>query len=485
MNWKTISRNVGVALLVSALFMFISALVSLTNDRDSAMSPLLVSGMITFFVGIFPCIFVGRTPRITLKEGYVIIVLSWMLSFVFGMLPYTLWGGPFSIENAWFESVSGFTTTGATILSNIESLPAGLLFWRSSTHFIGGLGVVVFLLLIIPSSSPLKLRLTNMEISSLSKGNYSTRANQTVYIFAYVYLGIGIIAFLVYLLCGMSVFDAANHAMSVCSTGGFSTKNLSIAGFNSPLIEAVTLVFMLVASLHFGLLYLSVISGSVKPLKQPVTRFYLMALLLCSVGTGLALKFTGRGMEFGKAMWYGAFQTVSTASTTGFAIADNSHWPMLPNLLLLCIAVMCGCAGSTTGGIKADRVLVLLEAVKVQIRRFLHPSSVCEVKLGNRFLRDDEVSSQMLYIALYALILMVSALGVILLGMRSDGGFAAALCSIGNVGPSIGDLGTFGNYSSIPETAKFVLTLDMFLGRVEIYPVISVLAMIFNRSSRK
>ncbi len=175
---KVISRYVGVALLVSALFMFFSILVSVANGNDSALAALLISFTITFTVGIFPFIFVRRAPEISLREGYLIIFLSWLLSFIFGMLPYALWGGPFTIVNAWFESVSGFTTTGASILDDIEALPKSLLFWRSSTHFIGGLGVVVFLLLVIPGSSQMKLRLTNLELSSLSKKEYRSGSNR-------------------------------------------------------------------------------------------------------------------------------------------------------------------------------------------------------------------------------------------------------------------------------------------------------------------
>ena len=204
MNWKIISRYIGLALLVSSLFMFISLLISLGDGMDSAFGPLLVSFVITFLVGFFPFIFVHRSSNISLKEGYVIIVLSWFFSFIFGMLPYALWGGPFSVDDAWFESVSGFTTTGSTSLAVVEDLPRSLLFWRSSTHFIGGLGVVVFLLLIIPSSSPVRLRLTNMELSSMSADTYGTRRTRTVYIFACVYIAIAVLSFICYLLAGMT-----------------------------------------------------------------------------------------------------------------------------------------------------------------------------------------------------------------------------------------------------------------------------------------
>ena len=484
MNWRTISRNVGYALLVSALFMLLSVGVSLLDGGDSALSPLLISFLITFIVGIFPFIFVRRTPAITLKEGYMIITLSWLLSFVFGTLPYALWGGPFTLDNAWFESVSGFTTTGSTVLSNVEELPRSLLFWRSATHFIGGLGVVVFLLLIIPGSSPMKMRLTNMELSSLSRGSYSSRSGKTAYIFAYVYIAICLVAFLLLWIAGMSPFDAICHAMSVSATGGFSTRNLSIAAFGSRPIELIMMVIMLLSSLHFGLLYLAVIHRSIKPLNNPVLKFFLLSFVVMTVLLGITLRAGGQASTLGSAMWQAAFQTACAASTSGFAITDNAAWPLLPNMLLMVMAIMCGCAGSTSGGVKADRVLVLLKSIACRVRRILRPSSVAEVSLGRRVLTDEEVSPHILYLALYALLLLVSVILVSMCGVGDETAFTASITSLSNVGPATGGLSLMGNFGALNPAAKFVFTLDMFLGRVEIYPVIAVVAMIFERRRR-
>ena len=478
MNLKVVSRNVGVALLVSALFMFLSVLVSVWNGNDSALAALLISFSITFIVGIFPFIFVRRAPAITLRDGYMIIVLSWLLSFVFGMLPYALWGGPFTVVNAWFESVSGFTTTGATILEDVEILPKSLLFWRSSTHFIGGLGVVVFLLLIIPSSSPIRLRLTNMELSSLSRQGYHSRANKTVLIFAWVYLGICAVAFFSYWAAGMSPFDAINHAFSVCATGGFSTKTLSIGAFESVTIDLITVFFMFIASCHFGLIFLSLASRSLRPLNNPVLKYYFFGLLSAAVVSGISLKMSG--MPLGEAMLQGSFHVVSYASTTGFAIGDNSTWPMLPCFILMVVSVVCGCAGSTTGGLKVDRSVVLFQAIRRQIDKALHPSSVVEFRIGRTVLKDDEVYPQVLYIALYLLLVCMSIVLALLLGDPNGHAITGSISCLGTVGPSLGTIGSLGNYNAEPAALKVLFSLDMFLGRVEVYPVFAVLAMILH-----
>jgi Trk-type K+ transport systems, membrane components len=482
MNLKVISRNTGMALLVSSLFMLIAAVISLIDGGDSALAPLLISFALTFTVGIFPFIFVRKTEGITLKDGYMIIFLSWFLSFLFGMLPYVLWGGPFTIANAWFESVSGFTTTGATILEDVEALPRSLLFWRSSTHFIGGLGVVVFLLLIIPNSSPVRLRLTNMELSSLSRDDYQSQANKTVSIFARVYLIIFALAFICYWAAGMSVFDAVNHAFSVCATGGFSTRNLSIGAFHSPLISVLTIIFMTVASIHFGLLFMAFVTRSLRPLNNPVLKFFLFSLLGGSVLAAVSLKLQGIDATWGEAFLDASFHVASYTSTSGLAISDNADWPMLPCFILVIGGLVCGCAGSTTCGLKSDRVLVLFKAIRMQIVKTLYPTSVFEVRFGKRMLRDEDVYQQILYIALFLLLIALSSILCVVIGDPNQHALLGSIASLTNVGPSLGTIGTHGNYNMEPNALKFIFAFDMFLGRVEIYPVFAVISSIFRKA---
>ena len=484
MNWKGISRNVGLALLVSSLFMLLSVLTSVLNGKDSACAALIISFTITFTVGIFPFIFVRKSSAITLKEGYVTITLSWLLSFVFGMLPYALWGGPFSVANAWFESVSGFTTTGSSILDNVEALPRSLLFWRSSTHFIGGLGVVVFLLLIIPDSSPVKLRLANMELGSLSRSAYSVRTNRTVYVFAYVYLAIFALAFILYALAGMPLFDALCHAMSVSATGGFSTRNASIGTFNSRWIEAATMICMYLSSLHFGLLYLAVIKRSLKPLNNAVVNYYSVSLLGFALLLGICLKVYGYCSSWGDSLWNGLFEVLCISTTTGFAIIDNSTWPGIMCALIMLPAVVCACAGSTSGGLKIDRIMLAFKTIGRHIGRILHPSSVNEIKFGGRVLKDEDISPHLLYIVLYVLLLAVSISLSLWFGVGWQNSLGASITSLSNVGPALGSMGSMGSFNGISDAAKLVFTMDMFLGRIEIFPMLAVVAMVFDKRNR-
>ena len=482
MNVKAISTNVGKALLVSALFMFLSMIVSIVNGRDEAFGPLLISFIITLLVGAFPFIFVrGRQP-LTLKDGFLTIVLSWLLSFIFGMLPYVLYGGEFTFINAWFESVSGFTTTGSTILNDIEALPKGLLFWRSSTHFIGGLGVVVFLLLVIPDASPYRLKLTNMEMSSLSKEGYRYKSSKVVWIITTVYVSLTTAILISLWAAGMPFFDALSHAFSIAATGGFSTRNLSIGAYESDTINFIVLFFMALCAMHFGLIYAVFATRSFKPFKNSVTAYYFGSIAVMSLLIMFSLLTEGGYDSFGRAVMDSTFTVVSYMSTAGFAICDNAEWPWLAGVVLLFASFQCGCAGSTTGGIKVDRILIAFKAISNEIKHRLHPSSVSHTRLSGHHLADGAVSAVLMYIVVYFVVIFISIIAVMLCGCEATEAVSGVIASVGSVGPGLGELGCLDNYSAQPAMAKFIYAFDMFLGRVEIYPVLVVISMIFRRN---
>ena len=481
MNIKGISVNVGKALLVSALFMLLSVGVSLLNGRDTGFTPLLISFIITLIVGAFPFIFVKKVPSLSLKDGFVTIVLAWFLSFIFGMLPYVMWGGEFTLVNAWFESVSGYTTTGSTILNDVEALPKSLLFWRSSTHYIGGLGVVVFLLLVMPDASPYRLKLANMELSSLSKDGYRYKSTKVVWIITMVYIGLTLTSFLSLWAAGMSPFDAVNHAFSLAATGGFSTRNMSIAYFNSDLIDFVCIVFMAVSALHFGLIYAVFASRSFKPLNTTVVKYYFASIVFLSLMTAISLVTDGGYESWGKAVMDSFFNVVSYMSTTGFANCDNSTWPWIACVVLIFVSFHCGCSGSTTGGIKIDRLLISFKAIANEVKRRLHPTSFSHVKMSGHHLADNTVSAVMLYIVLYVFVIFVSIVAVMLCGTDPADAVSGVIASVGNVGPGIGELGSLDNYSAQLTMAKVIYSFDMFLGRLEIFPILIVISLLFKR----
>ncbi len=482
MNVKAISVNVGKALLVSALFMFLSIVVSIMDGRDSAFGPLMISFIITLIFGGFPFIFVRKVQALSLNDGFLTIVLSWFLSFVFGMLPYVLWGGEFTLVNAWFESVSGYTTTGSTILNDIEALPRSLLFWRSSTHYIGGLGVVVFLLLVMPDASPFRLKLTNMELSSLSKEGYRYKSSKTIAIITKVYVILTIVIFLSLWAAGMSAFDALNHAFSIAATGGFSTRNLSVGHYHSDLINLLVMVFMAVSALHFGLIYAVFVTRSLKPMNNTVIKYYFGSIIVMSVMIMLSLKMEGGYESWGRAAMDSAFTVVSYMSTAGFAICDNSMWPWLAGVVLLFASFQCGCSGSTTGGIKVDRILISFKAITNEIRRRLHPTAVTQVRLSGHHLPDATVYSVMMYIVVYVMVIFLSIIGVLLCGSGMAEAVSGVIASVGSVGPGLSEIGAMDNYSLQPAMAKVIYSIDMFLGRVEIFPVLVVLSLLFKRN---
>ena len=473
MRYSVVIRYIGIVLLVLAAFMLMSAGISYASDVDSAYTPLVMSSLLTLLLGCFPLIFVPRTDRISQKEGYCIVVGSWIVASIVGMFPYLMWGGEFTFINAWFESVSGFTTTGASILNDIEALPRGLLFWRMATSWIGGIGVVMFALVILPSIGKSKMMLSHFELSSLAKDNFNSYRTPTVVrIVLSVYVGLTIVSILVLKLCGMTWFDALCHAMSACGTCGFSTKNLSIGWFNSSLIEMVLVVIMAISGIHFGLIFATLTRKNNNIFRSEITRTYFGVICFTTLVIGCSLWIADVYPSIFESMRKALFHTVSFITTSGFATADCNTWTSVAILLLTFCSIVCACAGSTSGGLKMDRLLLSVKTLRNRLRQQQHPNAIIRTKVDGVPQDKDMLNGVMVFIVAYMMLILAGSFINALLGADLTTAFSAAVACVGNVGPGFGEVGTLDKYSFMPSIMKLNLTALMLFGRLEIYSLL-------------
>lgn len=474
MRAYVVLRYIGTGLLLNAAFMFLSAMVSLVNDLDTGFYPLILSFIFTTIIGIFPFVFVSSEYTIRNKESFAIVIWSWAASCIVGMMPYVLWGGEFSIVNALFESVSGYTTTGSTILRDVEALPKGLLFWRSCTHLIGGAGIVLFSLAMIPLMSKSNVSLSkNAEMSSFAKDNYNYRMQKTIRIVLVVYVVLISAEAILLKFVGMSWFDAVTHSFSTIATGGFSTKNLSIAYYNNIWIEIVTIFFMCMAGLHFGLIFSSLSSKRNNIFRSEVSKFYIFTIIITTIAIAINLWATNT-YSVTESVRYSAFQVTSIISTTGFATVDTAAWPPFSILILIFLMIQCACAGSTTGGIKSDRLLLLLKTFKTHILQLQHPNAIVKVKMNNITVSNDIIGSALIFITLYLLIIVVGTLILSAMGIDLMTSFSATASCLGNVGPGFAEVSSLSNYADMPQVAKIVCSLIMLMGRLELFGFLQI-----------
>ena len=474
MRLYVILRYSGLVMLFAALFMAVSAVVSFLNGMDSSFYPLVMSSLLTAMLGSFPMLFVPKIEQISNKEGFCIVVGSWIMACVVGMFPYLMWGGEFSLVNAWFESVSGFTTTGATILRDIEALPKGLLFWRSCTAWLGGVGVVMFALVILPSLGKTKMTLSNVELSSLAKDNYRYRTQQIVRILMVVYMGLTAITVLLLKVAGMGWFDAVNHGMSACATCGFSTRNLSIAFYDNPFVELIMMGAMLLSGIHFGLIYATIIGSSKNIFRSEVTRTYFTVIAVGTLFLTLSLYFGHVYPNLLTSLRHSAFQFVSIITTSGFATADTNTWTTFAILLLIFASVVCSCAGSTSGGLKIDRMLLFGKMLKARMRRQQHPNAVIRLKVDGVIQEGELLNTVVVFMVTYMAMIFVGAIVNTLFGLDMMTAVSSAIACLGNVGPAFGDVGSMENYAGLPQVLKLQDTVLMLMGRLEIFGFIQL-----------
>ncbi len=474
MRAHVVIRYIGMVLVFLALFMLASAGVSLLNGQDSAFYPLLLSSFLTAILGIFPLIFVERVEEIKTKEGYAIVVGSWLVACVVGMIPYLIWGGEFTIVNAWFESVSGFTTTGASILNDIEFLPRGMLFWRSATTWIGGIGVVMFALVILPLLGRSRQLLYNVELSTIAKDNFHYRSREIMRILVFVYVGLTVVTTLLLKLSGMCWFDAATHAMSACGTSGFSTKNASVAFFDSPMIELVMMGAMAVSGIHFGILYATITGRRNNIFRSEIVRAYIGMMLVCSLVIAASLYSESIYPTFVESLRHASFQVVSLTTTSGFATANTNLWTPLAIILLVFCSIICGCAGSTSGGVKVDRLVLALKVIRNRIKLQQHPNAVISTKTDGMVQPDSVLTLVLTFIVAYLILALMGTIVYAMFGCDIMTSLTASISCISNVGPGFGEIGSFDNYADLPLILKLNSTVLMLVGRLEIFGFIQL-----------
>lgn len=474
MRMHVVIRYIGMVLVFLALFMLASAGVSLINDHDSAFYPLLLSSFLTAILGLFPLIFVERADEIKTKEGYAIVVGSWLVACVVGTIPYLIWGGEFTLVNAWFESVSGFTTTGASILNDIEFLPRGLLFWRSSTTWIGGIGVVMFALVILPLLGRSRQLLYNVEISTIAKDNFHYRSREIMRILVFVYVGLTVVTTVLLKFSGMCWFDAATHAMSACGTSGFSTKNASVAFFDNPMIELVMMGAMTVSGIHFGILYATLTGRKNNIFRSEIVRAYIGMMLIASLVIAASLFSENIYPSFLESLRHASFQVVSITTTSGFATANTNLWTPLAIILLVFCSIICGCAGSTSGGMKVDRLVLALKVIRNRVKLQQHPNAVISTKTDGMVQGDNVLSLVLTFIVAYLLLALCGTIIYAMFGCDIMTSFTASISCISNVGPGFGEIGSFDNYADLPVILRINSTVLMLVGRLEIFGFIQL-----------
>lgn len=406
------------------------------------------------------------------KDGFLVVSLAWIGASLIGALPFYFGGTVPTFADAFFESSSGFTTTGASVLSDIEAVPRGILFWRSLTHWLGGMGIIVLSLAILPFLRIGGMELFKAEVPGPIPEKITPRIQQTALYLWGVYAFLTVAETVLLLLGGMNFFESLTHTFGTVATGGFSPLNRSVGQYGSAYFDWVITVFMFLSGINFVLHY-RLLRGHFRPLaRDDEFRTYLWIVLFCIAVISADLLFRGNYDSIAEALRYSAFQVVSIITTTGFATADFELWPSFTQLILLLLMFAGACAGSTGGGMKILRLLILSRHTRAELKRVLHPHAVISVKVGGKVIDTRIQSSVTSFLILYVAVFIAGVFFMTSLGMDMESAMSGVAASLGNVGPGLGSLGPMDNYSAVPEAGKWLFSLLMLMGRLELYTVL-------------
>ncbi len=478
MNYRLVIHILGKVFLLEAALMIPSVIVSLLYGEGDATAFLITIALLTF-LGILFMLVKPKNKKLFERDGMMIVALSWVSLALFGGLPFYFNGAIPSYVDCIFESVSGFTTTGSSILTDVEVIPKGLLFWRSFTHWFGGMGVLVFFLTLLPSMSGRTQHLMRAESPGPSPGKLVPKIKESSLILYAIYFVLTVICILCLIAAGMPVYDSFLHAFGTAGTGGFGIKNTSVAFYNSPLIYMILSVFMIIFGVNFTVYFYMIKRHFTEVKRNSEVKLFLFIVAASTLI--ITINIRGISGSWWEAFYQSFFQVSSLITTTGYTTADYNLWPLLSKMVLIAIMFTGSCAGSTAGGIKQIRVYIMLQSIKRMIKRCLHPKTVILIKADGKNVDEEQVSSIGLFCFTYFLIF---GLGIILVSFDNhdfETTFTAVLTAISNVGPAFGKAGPLGNFAFFSDFSKLVLSLCMLIGRLEIFPVL----LLFYKNSWK
>ena len=474
MNWKIILRVQGFLLTVLSIMLLFPFGFAFYFGGDD-INAIAASIQITLAFGLLLMFLFKSNSKISSKDGFVTVTLGWIMISIFGALPFYFHGSFGPYINCVFEAMSGFTTTGATILTDIESIPKGLLFWRSQTHWLGGMGIVLLTIAVLPILGITSGQLFNAEVPGPTKDRISPKIKDTAKILWMIYTGLTLLQTVLLMLGGMDLYTALTHSFATLATGGFSTLNDSIAGFNNLYFEIIIIIFMYLAGVNFSL-HFFLISGNIYNFfKDRELRFYTGVLITSTLLITANIYFSDLQTyagNFGRSLRDAAFQVVSITTTTGYATADFNLWPPFAGILLIILMFFGGSAGSTGGGMKQIRVLILFKQIYIEIRKLAHPRAIFALKVGDENISDNVVRNVIAFFILFIMFFAGITLFLTFRGYDIVTSFSASIAALGNIGPGLARVGAVENYNFFDPYSKLILIFAMLLGRLEIYSVL-------------
>lgn len=470
MNYKMIRYIVGMILMAESVFMVLPMLVSVFYGEYDVLMPFVYSILAAFGCALLFGLKKPKNDLIFAKESYIAVASGWILVSLFGAMPFYLSGAIPSLVDAIFETVSGFTTTGATILEKIEILSKGILFWRAFTHWIGGMGIIMFLLILTQFSEGHSLYIMRAEVPGPTVGKIAPKSSSNALILYGIYSGLTVIETVLLLLGGMSVFDAVTTAMSTAGTGGFSVRDAGIAAYDSAYIEWTVSAFMLIFGVNFNLYYLMLLRRFRIVFRSEELRVFLAIIGIATVVIGIScINYYG---SFGVAIRKAFFGITAVISTTGFGGVEFMNWPIFAHAIIILLLFIGGCAGSTAGGLKLSRIIMTFKMLRKESHRLAHPHEVTTIKFEGKIIDKETRSFIMVYMSVFFVVLAVSSMVVMMMGYDYETAFSGVLSCLNNVGPGLGKIGHSGYFGFFGDIEKIFLSLLMLTGRLEIFPML-------------